>query len=362
LANCAAPPPVVQPPAPPRVLQVASEALEQQFLLDIGLAVFDPGIPESRLEQDQMQINPGVRQAEAQYFPYLLRKTLELSGQWGAVRVLPQVDPTIELLIEGRILHSDGVVLRLLIDVSDASGRTWLNRIYSGSANWAYYGDQPDYRTDPFQGLYNRIANDLSTVRATLGATELRQIIDISQLRYAAALSPAAFSEFLVRQDDGSMRLRRLPARNDPMIARIERLRKSEYLFIDTVDAQYGSFYRSMGPTYSLWRRYSFGQTLELEELRQTQGQGRGGFPAMKQAYDNYKEGKVQQQALKELSESFNTEVEPTVLELSGQMVQLNGSLQSQYSEWRRLLRAIYTEETGLPAENAAESAGSANP
>ncbi len=350
LGACAAPPAPVVVQRSRTVLQVSEQELEQHLLLDIGLTVFDPGIPENRLEQQQKQVYPGVRHAEARYLPYVLRKTLESSGQWGAVRVLPQIDPSAELLITGTVLHSDGVILRIHIRAWDASGREWLNKVYSSSAGWGYYGNQPDYRDDPFKNLYNWIANDLNAVRATLTAVELDRIINISQLRYAAALSPAAFAEFLEEQPDGTVRLKRLPARNDPMVARVERLRQSEYLFIDTVDEQYASFYHDMGPTYSLWRRYSYGQTRELEELKQTQQRGQRGYPAMKQSYDNYKEGKIQQQALKELAESFNTEVEPTAMELSGQMVQLNGSLQSQYTEWRRILRAIYAEETGLPS------------
>ena len=78
----------------------------------------------------------------------------------------------------------------------------------------------------------------------------------------------------------------------------------------------------------------------------------------MKESYDNYKEGKIQQLALKELSESFNTEVAPTEVELLGQMVHLNGSLQAQYSEWRRLLRAIYAEETAMPEKSAVSQPG----
>ncbi len=352
LGACASVPPPAKVQPLSSVLHVADHDLEQHQLLDIVLAVFDPGISNDRLEQQRNPVYPGVRHAESRFIPYVLRKTLERSGQWGAVRVLPQSDPSAELLVTGTILRSNGVELRLHISARDASGHKWLDRIYSDTAGWGYYEKPPGYSTDPFLNLYNSIANDLNAVRATLTEHDLNRIIDISQLRYAAALSPSAFADFLLEQPDGSVQLRRLPARDDPMLARVERLRQSEYLFIDTVDEQYASFYRSMGPTYSLWRRYSYGQTMELEELRQTQQQGQRGFSGMKQAYDNYKEGKIQQQALKELAESFNTEVDPTAMELQGQMVHLQGSLQSQYTEWRRLLRAIYAEETGMETEN----------
>jgi len=349
LTGCASnPPKPIQPLA--AELVTATADLPQQELLDIGLIVFDPGLREEP-GSGQVPVYTGVRQAEARYLPYVLRQTLEASGQWGAVRVLPEADPSAELLVSGTIVQSDGVRLSIAVRAWDASGREWLNKVYTDVAGWPYYRDRPQYTTDPFQDLYNSIANDLNAARGQLSPLALQRIIDISQLRYAEALSPQAFSGFLAQQDDGSVALRRLPALSDPMVARVERLRQSEYLFIDALDQQYASLYREMGPTYTLWRRYSYGQTRELEELRQS-GQGGGrGFAAMKQSYDDYREAKIQQQALKELAESFNTEVQPTVMDLQGKVVELSGTVEAQYAEWRRLLQAIYHEETGLPLE-----------
>jgi hypothetical protein len=349
LVACAAPRPIPVAPVV-RGLIIADVNVAQESLLDIGLSVFDPGIPAGRREQEINNIYPDLRRAEARYIPYVLRKTLERSSQWGAVRVLPQPDPSAELLVSGTVLHSDGEELRIQIRAWDASGRVWLSKIYSDHAGWDYYREPPGYQADPFQDLYDQVANDLFQARQKLSATELGHIIEISQLRYAAALSPVAFRDFLSERPDGTVELKRLPARNDPMMARVERLRQGEYLFIDTMDEQFASYYRSMGPTYSLWRRYSYGQTMELAELKQSEREGARGFPAMKEAYDNFKEGKIQQQALAELAESFNTEVDPIVMNLEGQVIQLSGSLQAQYSEWRRLLRAIFTEETGIVA------------
>jgi len=350
LAGCASPPPEPLQPLSSELV-VATSELPQQQLLDIGLIVFEPGLPEGQPGPNPAPVYTGVRQAEARYLPYVLRQTLEASGQWGAVRVLPEADPSAELLISGTILQSDGVELTLQIRAWDASGREWLNKVYIDVADWPYYRDRPVYTSDPFVDLYNSVANDLNEARAQLSPAALQRIIDISQLRYAAALSPQAFSGYLVTQDDGTVRLSRLPALNDPMVARLERLRQSEYLFIDALDQQYAAFYREMGPTYTLWRRYSYGQTRELEELRQSARRGSRGFAAMKQSYDTYREAKIQQQALKELAESFNTEVQPTVMDLQGKVVELSGTVAAQYTDWRRLLQAIYQEETGLPLE-----------
>ena len=77
----------------------------------------------------------------------------------------------------------------------------------------------------------------------------------------------------------------------------------------------------------------------------------RGTFIAMEQTYDAYKWSKIHEQDLDELAMGFNNEVTPTVLEVSGKVFRLNGTLDSQYQEWREILRQIFALETGLPAQ-----------
>ena len=55
------------------------------------------------------------------------------------------------------------------------------------------------------------------------------------------------------------------------------------------------------------------------------------------------------EQDLDELAQGFNNEVAPTVLKASGKVFRLTGTLDSQYREWRAILREIFSLETGLP-------------
>ena len=71
-------------------------------------------------------------------------------------------------------------------------------------------------------------------------------------------------------------------------------------------------------------------------------------LPAMQQTYNAFKWTKIQQQDLYELAIGFDNEVAPTVLEASGKVFRLNGTLDTQYSEWRDILREIFALETGL--------------
>ena len=54
---------------------------------------------------------------------------------------------------------------------------------------------------------------------------------------------------------------------------------------------------------------------------------------------------------------SFNAEAEPLVVEIEGQTRRLTGTAEERYQEWRRLLREIYSTETGTPGIDSAEAA-----
>jgi len=46
------------------------------------------------------------------------------------------------------------------------------------------------------------------------------------------------------------------------------------------------------------------------------------------------------------------------VVDIEGRSLQLKGSAEEQYAEWRRLLKQLYENETGLPAATSATAAG----
>jgi hypothetical protein len=147
--------------------------------------------------------------------------------------------------------------------------------------------------------------------------------------------------------------LARLPAEGDPMMERVNRIRNQEYLFIDTVDEQYATLYEEMAPTYNMWRQFGREQAIyrkgyeDRVTSRERRGR-RGTFSAMEQTYDAYKWSKIHEQDLDELALGFNNEVAPTEMEVSGKVFRLNGTLDTQYTEWRDILRKIFVLETGL--------------
>jgi hypothetical protein len=186
-------------------LQTAATEVPAPALLDVGIMIFDPGIPESIEKQEKQMIFPEVRRAEARYMPYHLKSTLERSGYWGSVWVVPETSDAVDLLVWGRIEQSDGYNVKLRVGAWDASGREWLNRVYETQVPAKAYSQYRDTTQDPYQNVYNEIANDLLEIRDDLSAKELERIRQIANLRYAADLVPVAFNAYLEKDKRGWM-------------------------------------------------------------------------------------------------------------------------------------------------------------
>lgn len=320
--------------------------------LDVGIVVFDPGIPADASTHSKLGIFPEIRKAEAKYMPVMLRAVLVDSGDWGVVRVLPEALESSEVLVTGTILHSDGQRLELRIRASDATGALWLDQTYTGTATAVDYPVKPS--GDPFLDVYTRIAADLLSARRQKSAADLSAIRQVAELRYASGLAPEVFSSYLSHTPDGRYTLLRLPATDDPMLARVLRIRDQEYRFVDTVDEQYTRLGEEMASTYNLWRQYGAEQAEYSTEYqarvsgRDSQGR-RGSFAALEQTYNAYKWSKIHEQDLDELALGFNNEVAPTEMDVSGTVFKLSGSLDAQYTEWREILQRIFALESGLP-------------
>ncbi len=367
---------------------VQAEAdVPEYALLDIGILIFDPGVSEDQQATDD-NLFPDVRRAEARYMPFHLKKTLEGTGLWGSVWVLPERSDAIDLMVWGRIDHSDGLEVKLRIAAWDATGKEWLNKVYKDRIPQKSYSKYRDLTVDPYQDIYNEIANDLIALRDKLSEKELKTVRQVAELRFAADLVPSAFAAHLA-ENDGEYTIRRLPAVDDPMVKRMRAVREREYTFIDTLNEYYASLYYEMSPAYEDWRKMSREETLNYQELKRSarmrqllgfaailgavayEAQGGGnsaitntavlmGVQGIASGFEKSSEAKEHSDSLRELGESFDAEAEPLVIELEGQTRRLTGTAEQKYLEWRRLLREIYSAETGfILADDTSESSTS---
>lgn len=355
-----------------------STDIPEALLLDVGVALFDPGIPEDPEKRERKVIIPDVREAEANFIPFTLKRLLQSTGQWGAVRVVPRPSNAVDVSVWGEILHSDGERLELKVAVSDATGKVWFNRRYVARASkYAYDTDLVPADIDPFQPIYRMIHDEMVVHREQLTAADIQNIRQVGELRFADEFAPEAFSDYLVLERK-IYRLNRLPAENDPMLERIRRIREREYLFIDTLEEYYAEFRQEMSGPYQNWRKYTFEEAIALQELRskarantlagvgavvmglaaqmsestiaRSAGQVGiiGGGVLLTQGFKYRAEARMHLSALEELGSSLQSEVTPSVIELEDRTITLTGTVDQQAEQWRDILHELYRSESGL--------------
>ena len=323
---------------------------EPAIRLNVSIAVFDPGVPADRSLHRNLQVFPRIRRIESLFLPFVLRESLAATGEFGAVRVVPEPDVGAELLVTGKIQRSDGETLELQLLAVDASGREWLSKSYSGAAPVSY--EQTAAGLDGYQGLYDQVAADLSAARGGLAHDALTGIVAISAMRHARQLAPSAFGEYLDSAPDGTITLKRLPARNDPMFTRINKIRGVENVMTDAIDEKFRELHAEIASIYDLWRQYrrEYEQYRLEEKARQQSYESdapRGSYEALLARYNSYKWDRLAAQEQEKWAIGFNNEVGPTVMAMEARVAEIAGWVDRNYAEWTRLLAEIFALETG---------------
>jgi len=376
-----APGPAPAPASDKGALVVAQGEVPDVRLIDVAIDVFAPGVsdtPASPLLEKG--IRASVRKSEARFIPTHLRNTLQSTGQWGAVRVVPGGANWAELLVTGKILKSNGKDLAIELTAQDATGRVWLDRKYAQRADvTAYAKDRPLDGRDPFQALYNRVANDLLRARDRRSPKELETVRALAELRFAAYMSPEPFAAYLVSDDEWTSSVVRLPAADDPMLARVRAIRSRDDMLIDTLNEYYSDFYARMDKSYDDWRAYNYDEQKALDSIESKSLLKKiggavavlagiflldpyddhgmkdvmiiGGIAAIDAGFKDDKEKGIHKASLSELADSFDGEITPLLVDVDGKVVQLTGSAEGQYQKWRELLKQIAETDAPLPAD-----------
>jgi len=136
-----------------------------------------------RNDIEKTRIYPEVRMAEARYLPYHLKTTLQGTGFWGAVRVIPSPDAFTDVMVSGLIENSDGEFVTIKVKATDAMGREWFERSYSMQTGISSFAEYRDRSQDPYQKVFNDFANDLRAYELTLTPQELARIRQASELK-----------------------------------------------------------------------------------------------------------------------------------------------------------------------------------
>jgi hypothetical protein len=381
-------------------LNVASLNISENMLLDVGIINFEDGVPPNN-DADDSGIYEEVREAESRYVPYHLKTTLQDTGYWGAVRVIPSRYVFTDVILTGEVEKSNGEFVTLRVKAEDAMGRDWYEKKYSMQTGITSYAEGRDRTQDPYQKVFNDIANDLREYATNLSPQDITRIRQVSELRFFGDMAPDVYGSYLQTGKDGVTSVVRLPANNDPMVERLRQIRERDRLVIDTLNEHYANFYYGVAIPYESWRKAAREQSVNYRQVKRsaalrallgvvvvagsmsvdTSSSSRSSARAKQAAqYVGVNRGintiisswqlrssaNIHRENIKELSESFGAEAAPLVVKVEGESRRLTGTAEAQYESWRKLLKEIYRVETGfseaidvgVPARSAQQPGG----
>ncbi|NIO08900.1 MAG: hypothetical protein GTO40_13150 [Deltaproteobacteria bacterium] len=389
----------------PVVLERPKTELAEEELLGVRVKPFEPGeIPKEKKKKERARgLSGEIRKAEGYYSAVQLRNAMQQSGYWGPVRVVPDAVTGGEVVITGKILESDGEIIKLEISVQDATGRVWFEKEYEQVIDIARYGLLGD-GDEPFQYLYNRIANDVAEFRQNMSPKDVKSVRQVAELKFAEEFAPDAFKGYLVNGDPKTQsssieseepqpsetspvfKVARLPADDDEMLGRIRRIRVREEALVDTLDLQFERLSREMGVEYTQWRNARLNEMNAVREVEKkrnervsravaltvlgalagvgmaaaggSSGAAIGGVMAgsatvvgatmaMEASRQAKADMEIHQVALEELGNSLTEDLKVTVVEIEGETVELRGTAEAKFKQWREMLNEIHKREVG---------------
>lgn len=361
---------------------VKKESMVTAPTLDVIIPVFDPGLPKDQSKDENKDIWPELRRAEANRFAYKLKVKLEATGQFGAVRVTPDQTATGDLYILGRIEKSNGEKVAITIEVVDISGKRWLDEFFEHEVSEDFHKDQRNKGLDPYDPLFEEVAAKIIDELNDRPLKELKDLSYIADLRFGTNFSDKAFMHYMEKKR-GRFSLVSKPSDNDPMLKRVKAIRVRDQLFIDNLQDNYTSFSEQMDESYLMWQEQSLFETqAEREARRKSVGQaiggalliglailsgvsgsrsdskgssaagatgailgGLAGASLLSESFKTSEEAKVHRDSLNELGQSIDIDLSPQVIAFEKKSIELTGDAKEQFAQWREFLQKIYLEE-----------------
>ena len=344
--------------------------------LDVIIPVFDPGLPENEDDYEEDGIWPELRRAEASRFAYKLKQALDNSQEFGAVRVTPDQTASGDLYVLGKIEESDGQDVTFELNVVDISGKEWIEESFSHEVQESFYKNNRNNGKDPYTPVFKEAADEIIEALKEHSSSELDDLKYIADLRFGASFNDVAFMEYM-DTDGNDIELVSKPSDSDPLFQRVMAIRVREQLFVDNLQQNYVSFSQNMNNSYLAWQEASFTETQLRQEARKESiyktiggvllialaiaagvsgdsialdvaaiAGGAGGAFLISSGFKSREEEKIHQDAINELGESINLELEPQVIAFEDETIELTGNIQQQFAQWREFLKRIYEQES----------------
>jgi hypothetical protein len=358
----------------PTTMQVALEPYPAEQQLDVGIQVFREGEVDQEAMEKQ-HTSRQIRKSEVLFMPYHLKTTLDQSGYWGEVKVVPENASGKDLMLEAEILSSNGEELALDVRATDSRGEVWIDRVYRDKVSQQNYEDIRRGKTGPFQNIYNAIANDLASVRRRMDTLQVRRLQRTTQILFAAELVPGAYGDYVRTGSDGRNEVVRLPAEDDPLWQKVNQVSERNRMFFDALNATYEPYYRDMWTPYADWRRYNLVEQISIREARAESIKRTaagiimiaaaillemeevdnsstlrdvlvlGGAQVIINGVNISKRADIHRDTLQELADSFSSDASTLRVTLEGRTVELTGNVSEQMTQWQNLLRDLHARE-----------------
>lgn len=367
-----------------QTLDTIAGTIPEAYRLDVAIQTLDANIeslPEEALSYESL------REAESVWVADHIKQALETSNAWGVVRVVPDDQVITDIIVSGKIIVSNGQRLHIQLNVEDSTGLHWFERQYKTDISKYVYSNSQQHK-EPFQGIYNQIANDMLAYLKAMDLNQRANVKKVTKVNFAAFFAPDAYNSYLVTDANNIIDIDRLPADNDPIYQRIADIQVRDKMFVDLLQSHYQSFTGKMQEPYQQWRQQSYNEVRIMEDLKASSRAHKiggwlaviggvaaqfsdnsavrqtgniaiyGGVESIKTGYTKQDEALLHTETLTELGESLTQELEPNVIDLQNQTITLTGSVRNQYSQWQEILRKMYfaENETGdlaLPPQAA---------
>lgn len=365
--------------------------------LRLAIPVLDPGIPESTQLQEEKGIWPELRKAEAVRCAFKLKQWMHRYNQFDSIVVSADSSISADIYLIGRIVESDSETMRIAYQVVDARGVAWTEeRTKRHRVEIGWHDRYGSTDRDPFDPLYNKIAEDVYEELKDRGKahveqlehnekvgperarySELQLITTTRDLAFASFLSPE-YNDFLTIEG-GVYKIQYVPDEQSDSWRRIQTIMHREDEFAQVIEDYYVGFRDQIESDYTKWQTDTFpvarevrlskrGRTIKAlagaalvvgsvaaaedgaakEGDRSAENAAAAGVLAGGALIAGaFRDNHIHKRAVEELSElsrSLHNSLRPTRIDLNGKVITLTGTVHEQFGQWRSMLADIYVQ------------------
>lgn len=365
--------------------------------LRLAIPVLDPGIPESTKVQQEQGIWPELRKAEAVRSAFKLKQWIHRYNQFDSIVIAADTSVSADIYLIGRIVESDSETMRIAYQVVDARGIAWTDeRTKKHRVELGWHERYGNTDRDPFDPLYNEIAEDVYEELKDRGKTHVDQLehnekVGLEKARYSelqliTTTRDLAFARFISPEyhdylefQGNQYKIQYAPDEQSESWGRIQSIMHREDEFVQVIEDHYGGFRDQIEEDYGKWQEDTFPVAREVRLAKRGRtfkaifgialvaasvaaaedGAAKDGDRSAENATlagvlgggaliaGAFRDNHLRKQAVEEINElsrSLHNSIRPTRIDMNGKVVTLTGTVQDQFGQWRSLLADMYAQ------------------